>query len=253
VPSLVLPSLQHSEQRYSYTCSLTAGGSQWSLATVCSHPTNTAGDSGMHADSRPTDYLLVVSRRQHRMTSADAYSQAVHRPHHEVPALSQMTQPSAQRNGTCSPTALSMIMAHYGAPFHPATVDACKDPATGMYGVWPLNIVQAGLRGFTGAVELVSTWADLAAYEGPFVASISFAEGKLEGAPLKSTAGHLVVVCGASDKGVLCNDPAAPSAATVRREYDLKQFTDAWLGSRGAAYLLSPARPITSAERAPLI
>jgi len=131
-------------------------------------------------------------------------------------------------------------MAHYGAPFQPATIDACKDPATAMYGVWPLNIVQAGCRGFTGAVELINDWADLEHYQFPFVASISFAKGELDGAPLEKTAGHLVVVCGANKNQVLCNDPAAPSAATVQRQYDVEQFTQAWLGSRGAAYLINP-------------
>ena len=193
----------------------------------------------------PEDYLFVLSRRPHLNdsdTKGAPRSQllANNRPEHPVPALSQMTQPSTQRNGTCSPTALSMVMAYHGAPFQPATIDACKDPATGMYGVWPLNIVQAGSRGFTGAVELFSSWSELEHYPDPFVASISFAEGDLDGAPLKKTAGHLVVVCGTSDGHVLCNDPAAPGADSVKRTYDLEQFTQAWLGSRGAAYVINP-------------
>jgi len=271
VPSLVIPSMQP----YCYTCSLTVGANQWSLATVCSHPEQTskstpskvqAGDSAdsvsthidlfaikatlqqptlrirLEAKSSPSNYLLVVSTRQHQSDPVADHRVFAERRHHQVPSLSQMAQPSTQRNGTCSPTALSMVMAYYGRPFHPATVDACKDPATGMYGVWPLNIVQAGLRGFTGAVELINSWEDLAAHQGPFVASISFAQGGLDGAPLQKTSGHLVVVCGTNGDRVLCNDPAAPSAATVRREYDFTQFTQAWLGSRGAAYVLNPAQ-----------
>ena len=274
VPSLVLPSTQH----YCYSCSLAAGEDEWCLPPVCSDPTlrsqsktpehKTPEAVSTHIDlfaiktalpkaqlriqlrakNSPEDYLLVLSRRPHlnnsslnsAVLSPGSQPLAIDRPEHQVPALSQMTQPSTQRNGTCSPTALSMVMAYYGAPYQPATVDMCKDPATGMYGVWPLNIVQAGSRGFTGAVELISNWSDIAHYPGPFIASISFAKGGLEGAPLEKTGGHLVVVCGTSRDKVLCNDPAAPTAATVKREYDFEQFSRAWLGSRGATYLINP-------------
>lgn len=141
-----------------------------------------------------------------------------------------------------------MLMAYYRAPYYPSVVDACRDPQTGLYGVWPLNIVQAGLRGFTGAVELVSDWTALESYDSPFIASISFAKGELDGAPLEQTGGHLVVVCGTTSDRVLCNDPAAPTASTVARSYDLEQFSKAWLSSRGAAYLLQPAHDLQPAE-----
>jgi len=274
VPSLVLPSTPG----YCYSCSLTVGGDEWRLAPVSSDPTLVSSAKAQkqqeaeavstHIDlfaiktalpkaqlrirlstkTSPEDYLFVLSRRPHRNDASldgatvplGSQPFAHNRPIHQVPALSQMTQPKSQRHGTCSPTALSMVMAYYGAPFQPATIDACKDPATGMYGVWPLNIVQAGSRGFTGAVELINSWSDLGDYRGPFIASISFAEGGLDGAPLNKTAGHLVVVCGTHNGQVVCNDPAAPGADSVRREYNFEQFTQAWLSSRGAAYLINP-------------
>ena len=196
------------------------------------------------ASSAPDDYLLVTSRRPKVIDTAILSPPTKARPVHQVPALSQMVQPLAQRNRTCSPTSLAMLMAYHGAPYHPALIDACRDPATGLYGVWPLNIVQAGLRGFTGAIELVSHWERIAHYEKPFIASVCFGPGELEGAALRETDGHLVVVCGTTKTTVICNDPAAASADKVVRHYDLKAFTKAWLGSRGAAYFIDPTNSI---------
>ena len=192
----------------------------------------------LSCDSRPSDYLLVVSRRQKNLRPQPPSRL---RTHQAVPPISQMVQPSAQRHRTCSPTAVSMLLAHYGSAYQPSFIDACRDPRTNLYGIWPLNIVQAGQRGFTGAAELVSSWQALEDYEYPFIASISFAKGELARAPLEETAGHLVVVCGTTATSVLCNDPAAPGADSVAREYDLQQFTNAWLATRGAAYLIRPS------------
>ena len=55
----------------------------------------------------------------------------------------------------------------------------------------------------------------------PLAASISFSRGGLSGAPISSTAGHLVVIVGFTSTGnVIVNDPAAPSNSSVRRVYD---------------------------------
>lgn len=277
VPSLVLLS----STPYAYRVSLTADGQQWSLASVASHAefpffhhpsADNAGGSGsrpnisqnistaidvfkahaavsqprltitLASDSAPSNYLLVISRRPQNYTAVHPGPMTTGaRPITDVPALSQMVQPQSQRQRTCSPTALSMVMAYYGMPFHPAFIDACKDPATGLFGVWPLNMVQAGRRGFVSALELVQSWDAIAQWQGPFVASLSFGKGELTGAPLQQTDGHLVVVYGTKQNSVLCRDPAAESAATTAREYDLAQFSQAWLGSRGAAYFVHPA------------
>lgn len=192
------------------------------------------------SESAPDDYLLVVSRRQQSLASTDAPIPL--RPVCDVRGISQMTQPSAQRSRTCSPTALSMLMSYHGAHYHPAFVDRCKEPNSQLYGVWPLNIMQASRRGFVGAVELISDWQALANSPTPFVASVRFEAGELKGAPLPKTAGHLVLVCGTTETQVLCNDPAAPRASGVARHYDLRQFTQAWLGFRGATYIVVPAK-----------
>jgi len=134
-----------------------------------------------------------------------------------------------------------MLMRHYGADYHPAFIDQCLEPTSNLYGVWPLNIMQASRRGFVGAVELISNWQALAATAAPFVASIRFGSQQLQGAPLAETAGHLVLVRGTTDTHVLCCDPAAPSADSVARHYDLVEFSKAWLEHRGATYVVVPA------------
>ena len=277
VPSLVLLS----STPYAYRISLTADGHDWRLAPVTSHanfphaadrPASAKQMPGSQVDisgnistaidlfkahaavseprltislasqSPPSDYLFVISRRPQKHSPAHPGPMTTGaRPVLDVPPLSQMVQPKSQRQRTCSPTALSMVMAYYGEHFHPRFIDDCKDPATGLFGVWPLNMVQAGRRGFVSAVELIQNWDAIADWQGPFIASVSFAEGELAGAPLQQTDGHLVVVCGTNQNSVLCRDPAAESAASTAREYDLVEFTQAWLGSRGAAYFVHPA------------
>jgi hypothetical protein len=83
----------------------------------------------------------------------------------------------------------------------------------------------------------------------PVVTSITFGRGRLSGAPISATNGHLVVVVGFTSVGdVVVNDPAARTRAGVRRTYDRGQFESAWLarypsgssmhGSGGLAYVI---------------
>jgi Peptidase_C39 like family len=86
----------------------------------------------------------------------------------------------------------------------------------------------------------------------PVVASITFGRGRLRGAPISATNGHLLVVVGFTRAGnVVVNDPAARTRAGVRRTYDRGQFEDAWLkrypsngrmrGSGGLGYVIRDA------------
>ena len=60
------------------------------------------------------------------------------------------------------------------------------------------------------------------------------ARGQLNGAPISSTNGHLLVIVGfQADGDVVVNDPAAPPTAAVRRTYDRGQFEDAWINASG--------------------
>ena len=71
----------------------------------------------------------------------------------------------------------------------------------------------------------------------PVVLSIRFGEGELDGAPIDSTRGHLLVVVGFDGDEVIVNDPAARAAAGVRRRYRRDQLASAWLDHSAVAYV----------------
>jgi hypothetical protein len=191
-----------------------------------------------------------------------------------VPRFSQMEHrghyPTYDGGGAawCSPTSVSMVLAYLGrlptasqVSWLPSThADRAVDHAARMTydaklggtGNWSFNTAYAAtraddawvtrLKNLRGAEKWISRGV-------PVVASISFGSSGLSGAPLSSTPGHLVVIVGFTKSGdVVVNDPAAPSASTVRRTYDRGQFEDAWLkryssggsmrGSGGLAYII---------------
>jgi hypothetical protein len=195
----------------------------------------------LRTPSAPRRYLLAISARP--LTLSDvAPPPDSHGLAQPPPALSQMTAPPELASRICSPTSVAMVLAHWGhTDAWRAIVDECRDPATGMYGVWPLAVAAAARRGRIGAVEVFAAWDEpLAVLQRgiPLVTSIRFERGQLPGAPLERTAGHLVVLFAAGPDRVTVNDPAAPDPASVTRTYPAQAFSAAWLGWRGAAYIL---------------
>jgi hypothetical protein len=183
----------------------------------------------------------------------------------DVPRYSQMVHEghSPQWGGGgeawCSPTSTSMVLGYYDALPQPSAyswvpqrhvdpwVDhaarATYDHAYDGTGNWPFNTAYAApLAGHAFVTRLASLrQAEKLIKAGiPVVASISFAAGGLDGAPISSTNGHLLVIVGFTEEGdVVVNDPAAPTAATVRRTYERGQFEQAWLPtSGGLAYVI---------------
>lgn len=66
--------------------------------------------------------------------------------------------------------------------------------------------------------------------------------GELDGAPISSTAGHLLVIVGFREDGGVVVDPAARNDRGVRRTYDRGQFEDVWLpASDGMVYVITDA------------
>ena len=112
-------------------------------------------------------------------------------------------------------------------------------------GNWPFNTAYAGRYSLDSFVTRLHNLRDAEAFIKagiPLVASIAFGKGELDGAPISSTPGHLLVIRGFTAGGrVIVNDPAAASNSTVRRIYSRAQFERAWLkGSGGVVYVIRP-------------
>jgi hypothetical protein len=181
------------------------------------------------------------------------YSQMVHR--------GEFSQYGGGGEAWCSPTSTAMVLGYYGrlpAPSSYAWVGPRADPwvdevARRTYDVayegtgnWPFNTAYAASRGLSAFVTRLRSLSEaeaLIAAGIPVIASVSFSSGALYGAPISSTAGHLLVIVGFTATGdVVVNDPAASSAAGVRRTYSRSQFEAAWLGgSGGTAYVIHDA------------
>jgi hypothetical protein len=179
------------------------------------------------------------------------YSQMIHR--------GQDPEYGGGGEAWCSPTSLAMVLGYYrrlpSASAYAWVNDAYADPwvnhvarLTYDYGYrgtgnWPFNTAVGAGR---VADAFVTRLTDLRMAERflrsgiPLVVSIRFASGQLSGAPISSTAGHLVVLAGLTSTGDPVGlDPAAGHASTVRHVYDRAQFERAWLsGSGGTAYVL---------------
>ena len=171
----------------------------------------------------------------------------------------------------CSPTSTSMLLAYWDTgptPRQYAWVnDAYRQPwvdyaarhtyAWGYDGTgdWPYNTAYAGTFGLDSFVTRLRSLreAELFIRAGiPLVASIGFDAGELDGSPLTSTSGHLLVIRGFTDNGrVIVNDPAAPTAQSLRRVYRRGQFEDAWLDTTGGVvYVIrAPSTPLPSPAR----
>jgi hypothetical protein len=77
----------------------------------------------------------------------------------------------------------------------------------------------------------------------PLVASIAWNPNHLDGADIKSTNGHLMVIGGFMGNGdVIAYDPASPTDQAVRHVYNREQFETAWIrASGGIVYVDRPA------------
>jgi len=178
-----------------------------------------------------------------------------------VPRISQMQAPMKLRRRVCAPTCINMVVNYYQSLKHRQGCLDTSDPgchtgvpsqeiiersfhsASNLFGVWPANIRAASEFGCFGATETfhsLSQARDLIQQGIPVIASIAFGENGLNGAPLRCTAGHLVVIRGFKGSRVVVNDPAAACPEEVNRSYDAQEFADAWLRRRGVGYVLVP-------------
>ena len=104
-------------------------------------------------------------------------------------------------------------------------------------GNWPFNTAYAATYVKSAFVTRLRSLREAERFTKariPLVASIAFGRGELDGAPIGSSNGHLLVIAGFTRSGdVVVNDPAAASNRTVRRVYDRGQFENAWVPKSG--------------------
>jgi hypothetical protein len=162
----------------------------------------------------------------------------------------------------CSPTSTTMVLGYYDAlppksaydwvpsghpnPFVDYGARATYDHAYDGTGNWPFNTAYAATRTGHAFVTRLRNLREAGRFIEagiPLVASIAFGPGELDGAPISSTNGHLVVIAGFTLSGdAVVNDPAADRNRGVRRVYDRGQFEDAWLPkSGGLVYVITDA------------
>ena len=181
----------------------------------------------------------------------------------KVPTYSQMIHrgeySSYGGGGTawCSPTTAVMLLRYWRSgptSAEYAFADTYDDPwvdhaAVHTYdhrydgtGNWSFSTAYAGrwLDAYVTRVGSLRDAEQLIKAGVPVGAAIKFGSGELTGAPLRSTAGHIVAVVGFTSAGnVVVNDPAASSNSSVRRTYQRGEFERAWLGgSGGIAYVV---------------
>ena len=146
----------------------------------------------------------------------------------------------------CSPTSTSMVLAYWGYSVPvPAAAAATYDHVYTGNGNWPFNTAWAGTFGLEAYVTRMGSFAQVEEWIQagvPVIISHAYNPGELPGAPLRRTAGHILVIRGFDAAGnVIANDPAASSDAGVRIVYDRAALERLWLTrSRGTVYLIYP-------------
>jgi hypothetical protein len=158
----------------------------------------------------------------------------------EVPFFSQWDVTGHSPGRVCSPTCLAMVARFHGADVTPDDVATLAfDRDFDLYGNWSVNMLAMSILGFRAVIDRAPGLAQLdAALDAgqPVITSIAFGRNELRGSPLEQTHGHLVVVCGRTERGdYLARDPAARGRDDWR-EYSRSEFERAWLGHGGVSY-----------------
>ena len=187
----------------------------------------------------------------------------------QVPPYSQMTHRGhyprwdGGGNAWCSPSSVAMLLSSWGSgPTRgqlgwipaghrdPAVDHAARMSYDYRYrgtGNWSFSAAYAGTFGLDAFVVRLESMRAAERYIArgiPLVLSIAFDAGELDGSPLTSTDGHLLVLRAFTRTGrPIVNDPAAAHNRGVRRIYSRAQLEEAWLtASAGTAYVTRPRR-----------
>lgn len=170
-----------------------------------------------------------------------------------VPQFSQMIREPSIADSICSPTSVAMMLNYYGTAVQPETVAwGAYDYGADEFGNWPFNTAYAGSLGYQAYVDYSTIEGLKREIAGghPVAVAVAYKNSAgvnaslpvIDGAPIRSTYGHLIVVCGFIQENgteyIIINDPTAASNAGVRVRYRLDQFAAAWAESGNIAYII---------------
>jgi hypothetical protein len=170
-----------------------------------------------------------------------------------IPVVERSQQSYAGGNGWCSPTSLSMVLAHWGVASNRAdwNLDA-PQVAAGVIdhhfkkatGNWSFNTAYAG--SLNGMRAYVTRFSDLPELEDWIAAGIpviiSARYDLLQDGRVKDLNGHLTVCRGFTENGdVVINDPWTNlKVESVRHIYKRENVRRAWATSHNTVYLVYP-------------
>lgn len=168
----------------------------------------------------------------------------------DIPFFAQGDNEDAVTGMTCSPTSVSMVL-HYWKVNRPPMENclAIWDDHDALFGNWSNAVQRAAEVGMDSWLQRFRNWdqvKELIAQGQPVVASIEFAKGTFDDAPLyKSTGGHLIVIRGFTrDGNVIVNDPARRNGGKAAI-YPARGLGHAWFGHGGVGYVIRPpAKPL---------
>lgn len=160
-----------------------------------------------------------------------------------LPFRSQRTEEADIAERVCGATCIAMALApRVPNVTVPAVAQAAYDPLHDIYGNWARLAAAASLNGPVSWAQRLPSLDDLfmrLALGYHAVCSLAWEKGKLTGAPMEETTGHLVLVRGWNKKGdVICNDPAFPDSHGDGVVYRRSEFERLWLAHGGAAILM---------------
>jgi uncharacterized protein YvpB len=168
-----------------------------------------------------------------------------------VPERSQV--PYGERQGWCSPTSTSMVLAYWAKALGRTELDiSVPEVAQGVYdrnwpgtGNWPFNTAFAGkFPGVRAYVTRLNDLSDLEEYvlSGvPVVLSVSY--DLLYAKKVERNSGHLIVCVGFTSEGeVVANDPWArlERGERVQKIFSRVNVARAWKQSHNTVYVIHP-------------
>ena len=173
-----------------------------------------------------------------------------------VPFRTQRDAPKSLSGEICSPTSVTMVLAHFGVE-RPVVENALSiwDDENEMFGNWGRAVALASELGMDGWLTRFRHWdrvkAQIAAGQ-PVIASIRFKKGEFPSAILPETSGHLIVIRGFTPAGeVIVNDPASREKGNGV-VYRAEELARAWFDHGGVGYIIHKPIPATSPGGTPV-